>query len=141
VQSGMPPSYADSECTRSSSSRASGSRPAGPPPTNHVSISQSNDKIVGHWNVDTDLQVPESLLKPLAPGQIERPNLYLATRNGSIQVAVSLVAGSSKRANIELDSGNGKVAVTMVCISLGRISTLYSSFSNRFRVSILNLSN
>lgn len=134
----MPPSYTDSVPTRASSSRASCSRPAGPLPTNHVSISQSNDKIVGHWNVDTTLQVPESLLKPLTPDQIERLNLHLATRNGSIHVTVSLIAGTSQRANIELESGNGKVAFTMVCTSLEHIGTLNSSVSTRFHVSILS---
>jgi hypothetical protein len=36
-------------------------------------------------------------------------------------MTVSLLAGTTQRANIELESGNGKVAVTMVCISLGSI--------------------
>jgi hypothetical protein len=114
----MPPSYADSVPARSSSSRASYSRLTGPPPTNHISISQTNGKISGHWNVDTSLQVPESLLKPSAAGKIERPNLYLHSHNGAINATVSLVSGTDQRANIEFDSWNGKVVVAMVCLAL-----------------------
>ena len=111
----MPPSYSDSIPSRSpTNARASSSRPPGPPPSNHVSLVQANNKIVGYWNLDTALRVPESLLRPLAADQAERPNLYLNTRNGAIHADIALVSGSTQRATIEIDTGNGKVVVSMV---------------------------
>ena len=107
----MPPSYADSVPSGPSSSRG---RPVGPLPTNYTDISHTNGKVTGHWNVDTNLQIPSSLLKPLPSDQTTRPNLCLHTRNGSIKATVSLVSGSAQRASLEFGSWNGKVSVSVV---------------------------
>ncbi|KIM33784.1 hypothetical protein M408DRAFT_302637 [Serendipita vermifera MAFF 305830] len=108
----LPPSYADS--MPSPSARASSSRAAGLISSNFVSISQSNDKVVGHWYIDTNLQPPESLLRPLADGQTERPNLYLHSNNGAIKAEVTLTGNTAQRASIEVSTWNGKVEVGVI---------------------------
>lgn len=84
------------------------------PRSNYVDIQENHGAIKGTWELDTRLQVPESLLRPLTDEKQQRPNLKLQARHGSVQASVSLVGPSDQRANIELETTHGKVVFKLV---------------------------
>lgn len=89
-----------------------------PAPCNFTSIRKKYDTITGAWTIDTNLQVPEALLRPLEEGQLERPNLSLRTMHGSIRADVALISGTRERAYIDLDAWHGKVHLRVVRLLL-----------------------
>ncbi|KAG8829520.1 hypothetical protein FRC18_009245 [Serendipita sp. 400] len=137
----LPPSYIDSVAGTSRIIHTPG--PGLPPASNYVALHQRNSKISGTWTIDTNLQVPESLLKPLESGQTERPHLSLHTWNGSVTAAVALVSGTVQRATVDIYTSNGKVSFNMVCTlqPIGLIISLtsYNDQLSRVNTQPLNL--
>ncbi|KAJ7624256.1 hypothetical protein DFH06DRAFT_1445927, partial [Mycena polygramma] len=88
-----------------------------PKATNFLSLNRDNESIKGTYAIDPSVKVPEFLLPPLAAGETEatRPNVYLHTTNGSIDVNVFLVGcgDAKRRVDIVLESSNGSISVKL----------------------------
>lgn len=110
--SGFPPSYDDTVGAQREG--PSTSRASGLPRSNYVDMQENHGSIKGTWDIDTRLEVPQALLRPLADDQQERANLKLNARHGTVQAAVALLGPSNQRANIELETSHGKVVFKLV---------------------------
>jgi hypothetical protein len=102
----VPPSYADTMGASGSRSRA--------PTANYISLREHHGSINGTWAIDTSLQVPPALLRPLESEKAVRENLALHVTHGSIHADVSLVSGAAQRANIDVGAHHGKVVFRLV---------------------------
>lgn len=95
-----------------------------PPPNsqrcNYLEISRVNSPLKGAWIVDNSIRVPRSVLPPLRPGEIERKNLRLECRNGSINADVWVVGDKRKvedrkqKTTIDVRDQNGIITIKIV---------------------------
>ena len=124
-------------------------------PTNFLCVDQRNGAIKGTYIIDPSLQIPESHLPPPVKegeggGDGERKNLYLHTRDGSVDVDVWLVGhksrskGSGERTTLHVSSNDGAITTKIVRLPLhpaaGMLTVPYDIFaaSHRQHRSILS---
>ncbi|KIM56677.1 hypothetical protein SCLCIDRAFT_131939, partial [Scleroderma citrinum Foug A] len=96
-------------------------------PTNFLCVDQRNGAIKGTYIIDPSLQIPESHLPPPVKtgeggAEGERKNLYLHTRDGSVDVDVWLVGHksrskeSTKRTTLYVSSNDGAITTKIQAI-------------------------
>ncbi|KAF9220814.1 hypothetical protein BS17DRAFT_759087 [Gyrodon lividus] len=123
----LPPAYGDHVQDAPVSSGSSATTPHNilphdSKPTNFLTLTEKDSAIKGNYVIDPRLQVPENLLSPLMLGQTEeeRKNLYLHTRDGTIDINIWLVGPNTdaktaspltKRTTMRVSSNDGAVTV------------------------------
>jgi hypothetical protein len=95
--------------------------PTLPQPYNFISIILVNESVKGTFVVDPNIVVPPTLLPPLEDGTQEedRKNVQLQSTNGSVDVTVILVKDakpSTKRPTVHVQSRHGPVTAKLVSI-------------------------
>ncbi|KAK7046445.1 hypothetical protein R3P38DRAFT_2873838 [Favolaschia claudopus] len=86
-------------------------------PTNFLSLHRSNTPIKGVYVIDPTIKIPPPMLPPLAQDETEatRRNVYLQTSNGTVDVELFVVAGTSggnevkQKVNMFVRSSNGAI--------------------------------
>ncbi|KAF8799573.1 hypothetical protein BYT27DRAFT_6859314 [Phlegmacium glaucopus] len=119
VQHDPPPSYhVTGTPTTISSESAPNNRGSTFPnikPSNFVSLSRMNGSIKGSWLIDPSLHIPSSFLPPLPPTAGARRNLFLESKNGTIDADIFMASTSLSKENttkyilIHTDSLNGSI--------------------------------
>lgn len=110
-----PPAYS----THVQHTSSSGSTAFQPPskPTNFLSLIHKDKPIRGCYVIDPQMEIPLNLLPPLNTGQTdqERKNLYLRTKDGSIDADIWLIGQeeatprSGRRTTLSLSSDDGSI--------------------------------
>ncbi|KIK90637.1 hypothetical protein PAXRUDRAFT_831529 [Paxillus rubicundulus Ve08.2h10] len=126
LQDDLPPAYGDHD---GSAPVPTATTPRdilaqhGAKPTNYLTLVERDSAIRGTYMIDPHLHIPTHLLPPLAPGQTEeeRNNLYLHTRDGTVDVTIWLAGPAAnrdakppladKRTTIRVSSDDGPVTV------------------------------
>jgi len=81
-------------------------------PTNNVYISDTNNSVKGSWTIDGSLSPPPAFVAPI--NESERKNLFVRTRNGSLNVKVRFANSQEpveERVTFHCSSQNGTVQV------------------------------
>ncbi|KIM68135.1 hypothetical protein SCLCIDRAFT_106220 [Scleroderma citrinum Foug A] len=95
-------------------------------PTNFLYVDETHHSIKGTYVIDPSLHIPEAYLHPLNPEE-ERKNLYLHSRDGSVDVDLWIVGRKSdsyqekqrhdpRRTKIHVSSRSGTVSVKVNAI-------------------------
>ncbi|KAF9240444.1 hypothetical protein BU15DRAFT_87655 [Melanogaster broomeanus] len=105
----------------SSATAPSSTLPPGVKPCNLITLIEKDSAIRGAYVIDPRLQVPANLLPPLITGQTEaeRKNLYLHTRDGTVDISIWLIGPNAKavatppkkRTTMSVSSNDGSVTV------------------------------
>ncbi|KIJ15396.1 hypothetical protein PAXINDRAFT_176538 [Paxillus involutus ATCC 200175] len=129
LQDDLPPAYGDHDQDASVPSRSSATTPHnilaqhGVKPTNYLTLIERDSAIRGTYIIDPHLYIPAHLLPPLVSGQTEedRKNLYLHTRDGTVDINIWLVSPTAnrdtkspppnKRTTMKVSSNDGSVTV------------------------------
>lgn len=91
------------------------------PPTNYVRIKRNNAPIIGIWNIDTALHVPEHLLVPFKDKSEARHHLHLWSAGQTIDALINIVEGEKK----------GEGVVLLTASSLGNVTLRVTKPSQR----------
>lgn len=81
---------------------------------------RSNQSVKGSFIIDPSLQIPPSLLAPLAYGETDysRKNLRVESRNGSVEIDVSVTTRNPEvkagKVSMYVRSSNGSVSTRLV---------------------------
>jgi len=140
----LPPPYAGIQDAEPSSSTGRSSRLTSRAPqipaSNFVFVKRENNGIADSYVIDTQLQVPESVISPIAEGGVEvnknallsgeRPHIYLESIHGAVNADIWLVRGageaqpgqdaktdSEDRALVTVKSSNSSVNTKLHCDS------------------------
>lgn len=125
LQDAPPPAY--SECVQHTQIASLCSTEFQPPskPTNLLSLVFKDKPIRGCYVIDPLMQIPPSLLPPLNAGEKDqdRKNLYLRTKDGSIDADIWLIgqdqaaSNNGSRTTLSLSSNDGSITAKIVSIN------------------------
>lgn len=118
-------------------------------PTNFLYVDETHHSIKGTYVIDPSLHIPEAYLHPLNPEE-ERKNLYLHSRDGSVDVDLWIVGRKSdsyqekqrhdpRPTKIHVSSRSGTVSVKVVRVPLSpvQINTYVVASRTQLTISIL----
>jgi len=120
----LPPAYSTHVQHTSSSSSTVFQPPS--KPTNFLSLILKDKPIRGCYVIDPQMEIPPNLLPPLNSGETdqERKNLYLRTKDGSIDADIWLIGQeeatprSGRRTTLSLSSADGSITAKVNAVKV-----------------------
>ncbi|KAG2054319.1 hypothetical protein BDR06DRAFT_884551 [Suillus hirtellus] len=141
-QDAPPPAYSTHVQHTSSSSPTVFQPPS--KPTNFLSLILKDKPIRGCYVIDPQMEIPLNLLPPLNTGETdqERKNLYLRTKDGSIDANIWLIGQeeatprSGRRTTLSLSSDDGSITAKINTVKVAA-PFLLDIYSRDGRVTVL----